>query len=135
MIPQKNTSAEFWYDEATAERVVGFFREVLVHTKGEWRGKPLLLAPWQADEIIRTLFGWKRADGTRRYRTLFAMIPQKAGKSTLAAGIAMYLLFCDDEPAGEVYGAAADRQQAGIIMDMCKAMIAAAPALRARAKV
>jgi phage terminase large subunit-like protein len=135
MTRPKNTSVDFWYDEAAAERAVGFFRDCLTHTKGEWMGRPLLLAPWQADEIIRPLFGWKRADGTRRYRTLFAMIPRKSGKSTLAAGIAMYLLFCDAEPAGEIFGAAADRQQAGIILDMCKAMVAASPALRARAKV
>ena len=71
----------------------------------------------------------------RRYRTLFAMVPRKAGKSTLAAGIALYLLFCDDEAAGEIYGAASDRQQAGIILEMAKTMVAASPALRSRAKV
>lgn len=136
MTRKRSTSAkQFVYDEAAADRAVGFFHDVLTHSKGEWAGKPLTLAPWQETEIIRPLFGWRRADGTRRYRTLFAMVPRKAGKSTLAAGIALYLLFCDDEPAGEVYGAAADRQQAGIIMDMCKAMVAASPALRARAKV
>lgn len=134
MILPNATSAnpDFWYDEAAADRAVGFFRDCLCHTKGEWRGRPLLLAPWQEHEIIRPLFGWKRHDATRRFRTLFAMVPRKAGKSTLAAGIAMYLLYCDDEPAGEIYGAASDRQQAGIILDMCKSMVAASPALRSR---
>ena len=135
MTRRKNTSsAEFWYDHDAAERAVGFFRDCLVHTKGEWRGRPLTLAPWQANGIIRPLFGWKRGN-VRRYRTLFCMVPRKAGKSTLAAGIALYLLFCDDEPAGEIYGAASDRQQAGIILEMAKAMVAASPALRSRAKV
>src|SRR5689334_18765941 len=120
MTRRKNTSsAEFWYDKAAAERAVGFFRDCLVHSKGEWRGRPLELARWQADGIIRPLFGWKRGN-VRRYRTLFCMVPRKAGKSTLAAGIALYLLFCDDEAAGEIYGAASDRQQAGIILEMAK---------------
>ncbi len=123
-----------WYDQAAAERAVGFFHDCLVHVKGEWKGRPLDLAPWQADQIIRPLFGQKRGN-VRRYRNLFCMVPRKSGKSTLAAGIALYLLFCDDEPSGEIYGAASDRMQAGIILDMCKAMVAASPALRSRAKV
>lgn len=135
MTRQKNISSSAdWYDEAAAERAVGFFHDCLVHVKGEWKGRPLDLAPWQADQIIRPLFGWKRGNA-RRYRTLFCMVPKKAGKSTLAAGIALYLLFCDDEKAGEIYGAASDRQQAGIILDMCKNMVSASPALRSRAKV
>lgn len=125
----------FHYDEAAAERAVGFFSDVLTHTKGEWKGRPLVLEPWQADRIVRPLYGWRRADGTRRYRTLVAMIPRKAGKSTLAAGIALYELFCSDEPSGEIFGAAADRQQATIILDMCKAMVRASPALRSRSQV
>ena len=44
------------------------------------------------------------------------MIPRKAGKSTLAAGIANILLFADNEPGAEVYSAAADREQAAIVL-------------------
>lgn len=134
MTRPKNTSADFRYDTEAAERAVGFFRDVLVHAKGELAGTPLLLAPWQADGIVRPMFGWKRPDGSRRYRTAFVMVPRKAGKSTLAAGLALYELFCG-EPTGEIYGAAADRQQAGIILEMAKTMVAASPALRSRAKV
>lgn len=124
--------AAFWFDEAAADRAVAFFDKVLTHTKGEWAGQPLKLSDWQANGIIRPLFGWKRADGTRRYRTAYIQIPRKAGKSTLAAGIALYLLLADGEPGAEVYSAAADRDQAAIVFDMAKQMADAAPAVRKR---
>jgi phage terminase large subunit-like protein len=130
--PRISSPTEFWYDEAAANRAVDFFSKCLTHSKGEWAGKPLHLDPWQADQIIRPLFGWKRKDGTRKYRTAFIMIPRKAGKSTLAAGIANILLFADGEPGAEVYSAAADREQAGIVFEMAKGMIDASEALRSR---
>ena len=96
-----------------------------MHTKGEWAGQPFKLQEWQRDGIIRPLFGWKREDGTRRYRRAYIEIPRKNGKSTLSAGIALYLLFADDEPGAEVYSAAADRDQARIVFDEAKRMVEA----------
>lgn len=123
---------EFWFDEAAADRAVEFFAKCLTHTKGEWAGKPLALSDWQANEIIRPLFGWKRADGTRKYRTMYCQIPRKAGKSTLASGIALYLLMADNEPGAEVYSAAADRDQAAIVFEMARQMTEASEPLRKR---
>ena len=128
-----SSHTEFWFDEAAANRAVEFFSKCLTHTKGEWAGKPLHLDEWQAEKIIRPLFGWKRKDGTRKYRTAFIMIPRKAGKSTLAAGIANILLFADNEPGAEVYSAAADREQAAIVFEMAKGMVDASEPLRKRA--
>lgn len=127
-----STDAGFWFDQAAADRAVSFFEVCLTHTKGEWAGQPLKLSDWQADRIIRPLFGWKRADGTRRYRTAYVQIPRKAGKSTLAAGIALYLLMADGEPGAEVYSAAADRDQAAIVFEMAKGMADASKPLRSR---
>ena len=44
------------------------------------------LEPWQ-EAIMLNLFGWKRPDGTRRYRESLIFVPRKNGKSILAAGI------------------------------------------------
>ncbi|MDP1650400.1 MAG: terminase large subunit [Rubrivivax sp.] len=132
MTRTKNSSDPFWFDDEAAERAVRFFELCLTHTKGEWAGQPLKLSAWQADRIIRPLFGWKRADGTRRYRTAYIQIPRKAGKSTLAAGIALYLLMADGEPGAEVYSAAADREQAAIVFEMAKAMADASGTLQKR---
>jgi len=122
----------FWYDEAAAEHAVAFFEKQLTHVKGELAGKKFVLEEWQKDRIIRPAFGWKRPDGTRRYRTIYVEIPRKNGKSSLAAGIALYLLICDDEPGGEVYSAAGDREQASIIFNAAKEMVLGNRALKKR---
>ncbi|HEX7119404.1 MAG TPA: terminase TerL endonuclease subunit [Longimicrobiales bacterium] len=126
---------EFYFDEEEANRAVEFFRRFLRHSKGELAGQPFVLDKWQENEIIRPLFGWKRADGTRRYRTCYVEIPRKNGKTTLAAGVALYLLFADGEPGAEIYSAAGDRDQAAISFEIAKAMVEASPALRRRAKI
>lgn len=128
-------SAEFWFDEAAADRAVEFFRMWLKHQKGAFSGQPFDLADWQADEIIRPLFGWKRRDGSRKYRTCYVEIPRKNGKTTIAAGVGLYLLFADGEQGAEIYSAAADREQAAIAFDLAKSMVEAEPALRKRAQV
>lgn len=114
---------------------VRFFEKLLVHSKGEWAGKPFILQEWQREDIIKPLFGWKRrSDNTRRYRTAYIEIPRKNGKSTLCAGIALYLTFADGEPGAEVYSAAADRDQARIVFEEAKAMVEASPALSEHGK-
>src|SRR5262245_28073787 len=95
-----------YFDKAAAQRAVDFFAECLTHVKGEYAGRPFVLERWQADDIIRPLFGWKRPNGSRRYRTAYIEIPRKNGKSSLAAGIALYLLAADGERGAEVYSAA-----------------------------
>ncbi len=130
-VRRKGANGDCWFDEDAAERAVSFFPRFLVHVKGEWAGQPFELDTWQADEIIRPLFGWKRKDGTRRYRTVYVEVPRKNGKSNLSAGIALILLFADQEPGAEVFSAAADRDQANIVFDLAKQMVLASPDLSA----
>lgn len=125
----------YWFDEKAATVAVAFFERLLRHTKGEWAGQPFRLLDWQRDEVIRPLFGWKRADGTRKFRRAYIEIPRKNGKSTLAAGIALFLLFADGEPGAEVYSAAADRDQASIVFDEAKSMVEQSPELSKRSQV
>lgn len=128
-------SDDFWFDKRAADLAVAFFEKLLVHSKGEWAGQPFKLQEWQREEIIKPLFGWKRADGTRRYRTAYIEIPRKNGKSTLSAGLALYLLFADGEPGAEVYSAAADTDQARIVFEEAQRMVEASPALSEHGKV
>jgi phage terminase large subunit-like protein len=125
---------KFYFDEQAADLAVAFFEKLLTHTKGEWSGKSFLLLPWQRDDIIRPLFGWKRADGTRKYRFAYIEVPKKNGKSTLAAGVALLLLFADEEPGAEVYSAAADKDQAAIVFELAKQMVEDSPKLSMRAE-
>ena len=110
-----------------ADAVIDFFRRELKHTKGRWAGRPFELLPWQ-EEIVRALFGTVGDNGKRQHRTAYISIPRKAGKSTMAAAMALTLLL-EGEPGGEVYSAAADRDQAGIVFEQAKAMIEASPRL------
>lgn len=113
-------------DDAT--RVLRFFRECLTHSKGEHAGSAFELLHWQTD-FLRQLFGTKRPDGARQYRQAYLEIPRKNGKSTLGAGIALYLLLMDREPGAEIYSAAADADQAALVFAEAKAMVESNPAL------
>ena len=121
------------YDEDAADRAVRFI-ENLRHTKGKWAGKRFWLLPWQ-EQIIRDVFGVVKEDGKRQFRTAYIEIGKKNGKSELAAAVALYLLYADNEPSAEVYGAAADRQQASIVFDVANQMVQMTPALMKRSKV
>ena len=121
------------YDKKKADRAVTFI-ENLCHTKGKWAGTPFWLLPWQ-EQLIRDIFGIVKTDGNRQFRTAFVEICKKVGKSELAAAVALYLLYADNEPSAEVYGAAADRQQASIVFDVAKQMVEMSPALMKRSKL
>ena len=122
-------------DEQRVERVEQFFARHLRHVVGRWSGTPFVLEDWQRDDVVRPLFGTIDADGNRQYRTAYLEVPRKNGKSTLAAGIALYLLFADREPGAEVYGAAADKDQAKIVFNVARRMVEASPALRKRCRI
>ena len=76
-----------------------------------------------------------KPDGNRQFRTAYIEIGKKNGKSELAAAVALYLLYADNEPSAEVYGAAADRQQASIVFDVAHQMVNMTPALLKRSKI
>jgi Phage terminase-like protein, large subunit len=138
MMPYQYTPSPFMletsrYDKAKADRAVAFI-ENLRHTKGKWAGKKFLLLPWQ-EQIVRDLFGIVGENGKRQFLTAYIEIPKKQGKSELAAAIALYLLYADNEPSAEVYGAACDRSQASIVFDVAKQMVQMSPALLKRSKI
>lgn len=121
-----------WFDIAAAERVRDFGRKFIKHSKGEWAGKPFELLPWQYNEVVAPLFGWKRADGTRRFRMAYLEVPKKNGKTTLLSFLGIYLLVGDGEAGAEVYTAAADHKQAGLIFDEAHNMVRQSESLRER---
>jgi len=125
---RKKASSPYWFDEKAAQHVCDFFEQCLCHSKGEWAGKPFILAPWQK-KILRDAFGWKHPDGKRKVRTVYVEIPRKNGKSTFAAGIALYLLTADAEPGADIFSAALDKPQAGIVFGEAKRMVKSSKAL------
>jgi len=116
------------FDERTARQAVAFF-SLLKHSKGEWAGRPLHLEPWQ-QFVIASLFGWKREDGTRRFRTSYLECGRKNGKTTMAAGIGLYLMLADGEPGAEIYSVATKKDQARISHGEATRMAKSSPAVR-----
>ena len=131
---ERTAPSGYWFDEAAAARACAFFPRFLRHTKGKWAGQPFELDAWQLP-IIRVVFGWKRPDGTRRFRIAYIEIPRKNGKTGLAAGIGLYLAIADGEIGAEVYSAANDKDQAAICHTEAKLMRAQNEALRGRSLV
>jgi len=121
------------YDKEAADFAVDFIR-CLSHTKGTWAGKPFELIPWQ-EQIIRDLFGILKPNGYRQFNTAYIEIPKKQGKSELAAAVALLLTCGDGEERAEVYGCAADRQQASIVFEVAADMIRMCPSLNKRCKI
>jgi phage terminase large subunit-like protein len=127
---ERFTDGRFYFDLAAANRAIDFV-ESLPHIKGEWaRRKELLkLEPWQCF-IIGVFFGWKRADGFRRFRTFYGEVARKNAKSTCTSAIMLYALAADGEAGAECYSAATTRDQARIVFRDAQAMAKRDPDLR-----
>lgn len=132
---------EYVFDAGRAEGAIRWIFRHLTHVEGEWGAspehgpEPLKLEPWQM-AVMANLFGWyHRKTGVRRYREVFIYIPRKNGKTTLGAALVNYLAFCDGEPGGQLYSAAAARHQAAIIFRHAKGMIKQSDELAANSRI
>jgi phage terminase large subunit-like protein len=119
-----------WFDVAAATRAINFFPDVLRLNGGEFEGQPFELIDWQKF-IVGSLFGWKGADGWRRFRVAYIETAKGSGKSPLAAGIGMYGLVADSEPRAEIYAAATKKDQAMVLFRDAVAMWQQSPVLSA----
>lgn len=121
-----------YFDLAAAERAREFVERFikLPHPDKSAQTVPMKVLPWQWRHVIAPLFGWKRPDGSRRFRFAWVEVSKKNGKSTLAAALILALLVADGEPDPEIYGAASTREQAAIIYRAAQAMVERSPALQ-----
>jgi phage terminase large subunit-like protein len=126
------------FSRTRADHVVRFIENLTLSTDGvaSQAGAPFVLRPWQK-RIVRELFGRMRAtDRTRRaHRTAFIALPRKNGKSELCAALALYGLIGDGVKGGQVYSAAAEKEQAALVFNAAKTMVEADPELSARIKI
>jgi len=104
------------FDEKIAARVCAYWEKTYTLKDGKWDGQPFVLQVWQR-QMIGHIFGWKRPDGTRRFRVVFLYIPKKNGKTILGAGIGLTLLHADGENGAEIYSCASDTDQGKIVFD------------------
>lgn len=137
----KQPSEGAWaHDQHRVDRVVWFFENFLVHTKGRWASKPFYLTDWQLSDIISPLFGTVRydrqyRDWLRAYTQGWIELGRGCGKSELMAGIALYMLCYDGEESAEVYGAASDREQAGFVFNVARRMVELSKPLSSRLSI
>jgi phage terminase large subunit-like protein len=126
------------FDFERVDRVLASFK-ALTHVKGRWAGKPLTPDPWQIAYIIAPVFGWVRHDDeaggyVRIIRDLYVDVPRKNGKSTISAGIALYMACADGEQGAEVVTAATGKEQAKFVFGPIKTLAGKSPKLKGRVK-
>lgn len=121
------------FDADRVDRVLRAF-EQLRHTQGALAGQPLRPDPWQVAYILAPIFGWVHWDDdadmyVRIIREAYVDVPRKNGKTTLAGGIALYMMAADGEPGAQVITAAVTKEQAGLLFKPVKAIVEKSPAL------
>jgi len=99
------------FSPAHGWHVIQYIERYFVHIKGALAGKPILLDPWQKFWTA-VLYGWRRADGRRRFTRAYEEVARKNGKSTWKGPQGAYLFMMDGEPGAEVYAVATTREQA-----------------------
>lgn len=119
---EHGASRNLTWDVAAAQKAIGFFKDVLRLNGGKFEGLPFVLNGWQGF-VIGSLWGWRRADGTRRFRTAYIETAKGSGKSPLAAGIGLLMLCADNEARAEVYAAAVKADQAKVLFRDAVSMV------------
>lgn len=122
-------AGRYYFDPIAASFAIAWIETYCRHTEGEWFGRPFVLARWQR-RIVRKLFGWKRADGTRRFRRLWLEVGRKNGKTEFAAALALLLFVGTGEARGQVYSLATDKDQARIVFEKATIMVSLSEDLR-----
>jgi phage terminase large subunit-like protein len=103
-----------WYDTEASDRIIRFYESQLRLSDGQFAGRPFVLHESQEFQA-GSIFGWKRKDGTRRFRRAYNEEAKGNGKTPFAAGIALYGLMADGEMGAEIYAAGATKDQATIL--------------------
>ena len=117
-----------WFDAGAARRMIAFF-SMLKHSKGEWAGQFVNLEPWQQFHFAY-LFGWKREDDSRRFRTSYLEVARKNGKSLMASGVGLYMMTADGESGADIYSASTKKDQSRITFGEARRMALQSDALR-----
>ena len=134
LVYDMDNPGKYRFDEAKANRAIEFIERFCKHSKGEWAGQPVRLELFQK-AFISALFGFVDCKtGFRRFQEAFFMVARKNGKSTMLAGIALYMLLADGEAGAEIYSVATKKDQAKIVFDEVCHMVSQSPYLRKHIK-
>lgn len=125
-----DSDAPYYFDEEIGERPIAFIETFCKQSQGVL-GAPIQLELFQK-AFIQALFGFiNKKTGFRRFRETMFLVGRKNGKSTLLAGIGLYLLVADYEGAAEIYSVATKKDQASKVLTEAHNMVKQSPELRA----
>ena len=128
-LTEEEETHTYIFDENKVNRPIEFIERFCKHSKGKWAGKPVILELWQK-AFIQALFGFvDNETGLRKYQKSILFVARKNGKSTLAAGIGLYMLTSAGEGGAEVYSVATKKEQAKIVWEEARRMVKKSPAL------
>lgn len=119
-------AAGYYWDPAAAERIVRFAEKYVCpkYVSGAFK-----LFAWQR-RFLMCLYGWRKPDGTRRFRWAVLHVPKKNGKTMLVAIIALYELLAAGEPSALVVSASTAKENAEQVYQEMLATINAREELR-----
>ena len=130
-----NNEESIWeYDSHKANHAIEFVENYCKHSKGKMGGKPFILEIWQKALVAATFGIVHKISGLRKYKEVLLVVARKNGKSTLAAGIGLYMQLADGEPGAEIYACATKKDQAKIIWLESKRMVKKSKSLLRRVK-
>lgn len=116
----KGKRPPFTFDSERAQKAC-LFIETLPHVEGVWDKPTIVLHPSHVWFVVQ-LFGFRKADGSRRFTSALFAVARKNAKSTLAAAIMLYCMCCENEPGAQLISAATTGSQARIIWNVAKRM-------------
>jgi phage terminase large subunit-like protein len=114
---------DIFFDSEYVDHLIETTEKILCFWEGEWAGQPVKIYPFQAF-IIGNVYGWKKPDGTRRFKSAYIQIARKNGKTTLLDIIFFIHLLLDDENTPFIAVGANNEEQAKICTtSLCKMII------------
>lgn len=131
MRPRIDGGYKCWhYDADRALRPVNFIERYCCLPEGK-PGRKIALEPFQLF-VLEMLFGFVDDNGLRQFHECMWVVARKAGKTSLSAALAIYMLMADGEGAPQCYSAATSKDQASLLYGSMLRMVAQSPALSKR---
>lgn len=107
---QTGESRGLYFDAEAGGRVIEFLETFCIPPN---QIEPMVLMPWER-MICHIVYGWKRANGSQRFRRVHTEVAKKNGKTALGAGLSIYHLIADGELSARCFCSATTGKQAKI---------------------
>ena len=117
-------TSDVYFDSAKSNHAIEFVENYCRNIKGKTAGKLVVLDLWEK-AFIGAIFGiCYKETGLRRTKRAVLIVAKKNGKSLLSSAIGLYMFLADGEGGPEVYSVATKKDQAKIIWNVAKKMVA-----------